>query len=138
PTFSIALVSQSQALPYANPRCWCLPGTCMPLKVVYEGQRCGFFADIECYTPTTMTPADVDTLKGAIVRHVNDAYFSRGFESAALLWSENHRGNKLSFHVIGRDVDFEGTYPRSDLAHVANNLNCDCLELTKEYPLVNF
>lgn len=32
----------------------------MPLEVVYDGQRCGFFADIECYTPTNMTPALVD------------------------------------------------------------------------------
>lgn len=33
-------------------------GTChsserpfMPLEVVYNGQRCGFYAGIECYTP---------------------------------------------------------------------------------------
>lgn len=110
----------------------------MPLEVVYEGQRCGFFADIECYTPTTMTPADVNALKAAIMRHVNDAYFSRGFDSAALMWSENHRDNKVSFHVVGRDVDFEGTHPHSDLAHVAKKINWDCLELTKEYPLVGF
>eukprot|EP00903_Cladosiphon_okamuranus_P006479 g6338.t1 len=109
-----------------------------PLEVVYEGQRCGFYADIECYTPTDMPPADVDTLKAAIMRHVNDAYFSAGFDSTALLWSENHRGHKVSFHVEGRDVDFEGTHPHSDLAHVAKKLNWDCLELTREYPLVDF
>eukprot|EP00903_Cladosiphon_okamuranus_P009447 g9006.t1 len=89
-----------------------------PLEIVYEGQRCGFFAEIECYTPTDMPPAEVDTLKAAIVRHVNDAYFSAGFDSTALLSSENHRGHKASFHVVGRDVDFEGIHPHSDLAHM--------------------
>lgn len=60
----------------------------------------------------------MDTLKADIMRHVNTAYDARGLDSGALLWSENHRGQKVSFHVVGRDVDFEGTTSDSDLAHV--------------------
>lgn len=110
----------------------------MPLEVVYEGQRCGFYADIECYIPREMTVGDVDTLKGEIMRYVKDAYFSRGLDSSALVWSENHRGDKVSFHVVGRDVDFEGTHADSDMARVTKKMNWDCLQLTNEYPLVGF
>ena len=110
----------------------------MPLEVVYEGQRCGFFADIECYTPPMMSAGDVDKLKADIVRFVNNAYAARDLDSGALLWSENHRGGKVSFHVVGRDVDFEGTDGISDLARVAKKMNRDCVKLTKEYPLVGF
>ena len=110
----------------------------MPLEVVYEGQRCGFYADIECYTPPMMSTEVVDTLKADIVRYVNTAYAARGLDSGALLWSENHRGDKVSFHVVGRDVDFEGTHGDSDLARVAKKMNRDCIELTKEHPRVGF
>lgn len=110
----------------------------MPLEVVYEGQRCGFYADIECITPQTMPTGQVDTLKADIVRYANTAYEARGLDSGALLWSENHRGQKISFHVVGRDVDFEGTHGESDLARVAKKMNKDCIELTKEYPHVEF
>lgn len=55
-----------------------------------------------------------------------------------MLWSENHRGQKISFHVVGLDVDFEGTKNDSHLAHVAKKINRDCIELTQRYPLVGF
>eukprot|EP00752_Nemacystus_decipiens_P017978 g16111.t1 len=109
-----------------------------PLEVVYEGQRCGFYADIEAYTPPTMPAGDVDKLKADIMRHVNTAYDARGLDSGQLLWSENHRGQKISFHVVGRDVDFEGTHGDSSLAHVAKKMNRDCIELTREHPQVEF
>lgn len=38
----------------------------MPLEIVYRGQRCGFYADIECLTPPKMSTVDVDTLKAEI------------------------------------------------------------------------
>lgn len=94
----------------------------MPLEVVYEGQRCRFYADIECYTPHMMSTGDVDTLKADIVRYNNTAYDARELDSGTLLWSENHRGGKIPFHVVGRDVDFEGTHGDSDLAYVAKKM----------------
>ena len=100
---------------FQRARAQCLstePRQCfMPLEVVYQGQRCGFYADIECITPETMSTEQENTLKADIVRYVNTAYDARGLDSGALLWSENHRGPKISFHVVGRDVDFEGTSP---------------------------
>lgn len=66
-----------------------------------------------------MSTGDVDTLKADIVRYVNTAYDARELDSGALfLWSENHRGGKVSFHVVGRDVDFEGTHGDSDVGSV--------------------
>lgn len=126
---------------FQRARAQCLstePRQCfMPLEVVYQGQRCGFYADIECITPETMSTEQENTPKD-IVRYVNTAYEARGLDSGALLWSENHRGPKISFHVVGRDVDFEGTQAQSDLARVAYKMNRDCIELTKEYPFVSF
>eukprot|EP00903_Cladosiphon_okamuranus_P008985 g8595.t1 len=110
----------------------------MPLEVVYQGQRCGFFADIEGYIPHMMCSGYVETLKADIMRHVNTVYDARGLDSGALLWSENHRGQKVSFHVVGRDVDFEGTTSDSDLARLAKKMNRDCIKLTRKYPLVAF
>lgn len=110
----------------------------MPLEVVYQGQRCGFYAGIECFTPHMMPTGEVNTLKADIVRYVNTAYDARELDSGELLWSENHRGQKMSFHVVGRDVDFEGTDIDSDLARVAKKMNRDCIELTKKYPFVGF
>lgn len=109
-----------------------------PLEVVHEGQRCGFFADIECYVPLEMPACELDALKADTIRAVNEAYAARGLDSEALLYSENHRDNKISFHVVGQDVDFEGTDKKSDLCHVAKKVNRDCLWMKTKYPNVGF
>jgi len=113
-----------------------------PLEVIYKGQRCAFYADIECFTPPGMSTCELDALKTEIMQAVNAAYDARGLDSTALLWSENHRrkhpGIKLSFHVVGRDVDFEGTHGDSDLAHLAKKMNSDCSHIAASYPNVKF
>lgn len=104
----------------------------IPLEVICNSQRCGFFADIECLAPLDTDADDVETLKSDIMIGVNETYKSRGLSSDALVWSENHRKQaekgvtKISFDVVGRDVDFVGTDKNSDLAHVAKKMNREC------------
>lgn len=116
----------------------------VPLEVIYDAQRCGFFADIECLAPLDMDADDVETLKSDIMVGVNEAYKSRGLSSDALVWSKNHRKQaekgvlKISFHVVGRDVDFIGTDKNSDLGHVAKKMNRECRTVAEKYPHVSF
>lgn len=110
----------------------------MPLEVVYDGQRCGFYADIECIIPRSMPQGDEDALKAAIILHANHAYAARGLDSDARAVERKPSRAKISFHVVGLDVDFEGTKNDSHLAHVAKKMNRDCIELTQRYPLVDF
>ena len=115
-----------------------------PLEVIYQSQRCGFFADIEGYISNDSC-VDEESLKRDIISHVCEAYNARGLDPSQLKWVENHRidlekrRTKISFHVIGRDVDFVGCGKDSHLARVAKKMNHSVRSfITEKYPDVEF
>lgn len=113
------------------------------LEVIYEGQRCGFYADIEAYIYAIAADSsiDIESLKRDIIAGTQTAYAARGLDPNSLVWMENHRESKgkykISFHVIGRDVDFEGTSRESSLCHTAK-INRDLKYIATKYPDVEF
>lgn len=116
-----------------------------PLEVIYEGQRCGFFADIEGYAPIDIDPRILENVYNDIIEAVKEGYKQQGLDGSALMWSENHRTDhtkqkhKISFHAVGTDVDFIGTHKDSDLGRLAKKVNRYAqAKIVEKYPQIEF